>query len=399
MAIDLICGFENGGAAVGDGVNADSAYAVQSSIVRSGTYALRLNPSSAIRWIRWRRDNDVPTVPTVFQSCRFWLRVASLPAANLILASFTAAFASTPQCRLYLDTTGALTLATGTTRETTSSSLLSADSTWHAIEFDCGWSSGAGKRVFVDGVQWASNTTTTITQQAEFQLGESATSHTYDLYIDDLEIHNAPLDSSIIGKDWKILYLPPVSDNARGAWTGGGGGTTNLFDGVNNQPPIGTSAPGTNASQVLCASATVPNNLDLNLRDYTTAGLTGIDTIRAVMGTCIHGEGAGAGTKTGSINLQSNPSSGAQTFQYGQDLGVLGAYPANWRGIHSAAAVAPSVTLGASPVLRIAKTDTGTREAHVCWAGAYVSYTPGTPGTAPPPFQRLWRYQTRRRYR
>lgn len=397
MAVSHIMGFESGrapSATSNDGEilhpGAGSAASFQATTVRSGAYALRCNASAAQMYLRIQQRDSAGAFTSFCQSARFALRVGALPSANTQI--FRQHDGTNVQDCLYLNTDGSLSVARNTTVDATSANALSADGLWHLIEFDCGWNGGSGRRVYVDGVEWATNNATASTprNRAEFGVCIAATA---DLYFDDLVVEDDTLAS--LWPDWKVIWLPAISDSAIGAWTGGAGGTTNLYDALDNVPPVAVAAGSdTNTSQIQSASGSGTDAYDANVRSYATAGITAGDTIRAVQALAVHAEGVATGTKTGDLQIVSNPAASAKTFAYGNDNGLAGTYASLWKGSVSTAVESPSVTLGTSPVVRVRKTDVGTRETHVAWLGAYVAYSPGT--KARPFYRRPWRVWGRR---
>jgi len=76
--------------------------------------------------------------------------------------------------------------------------------------------------------------------------------------------------------DGYVISMLPVSDSSRGSWTGGAGGTTNLWDALNNIPPTGAAGPGTNTSQIrtTVASQTYQANMQTIIQAGGRAGDT-----------------------------------------------------------------------------------------------------------------------------
>lgn len=176
--------------------------------------------------------------------------------------------------------------------------------------------------------------------------------------------------------DGSVVLMLPISDNARGNWTAGAGGTTSLFDAVNNTPPVGVAdSSATNTSQIKIKSTSIPSSCDLNLDTYTNAGVTG--TVNSLRVFWSDGEDPATGTKAGTAGLASNPAVTSASFNYGNDGGAQGTYVGLWTP-HQVFADDPTVTLGTAPVIRITCTSgsTGTRAASCCFLGLYVDYTP-----------------------
>lgn len=202
------------------------------------------------------------------------------------------------------------------------------------------------------------------------------------LYFDDLALND---DQGSSQNSWpgagRVILLKPTADSQVGSWTGGSGGTSNLWQAVSNIPPAGTASE-TNTTQIESADSSGDNSTDeyrATLTDYATAGLTSADTITVVQAVIEHGEDVATQSKTGSVALFSNPAQGsADTFTFGNDVGALGTWPSNWRTRWGTAQASPSVTLGTSPVIALRKTDGTTRVASVDFVGLMVEYIAAT---------------------
>jgi hypothetical protein len=101
----------------------------------------------------------------------------------------------------------------------------------------------------------------------------------------------------------------------------------------------------------------------------------GVAPITLLHGLLLHGEGVATGTKTGTFEVQLNPTIAATSFNYGNDVGAAGAYPTNWRWVKTALAYSPAlVGRGLTSRIRTTKTDTGTRAAIASTAGVMLEY-------------------------
>jgi hypothetical protein len=272
------------------------------------------------------------------------------------------------------------------------SSALSLD-TWYRVELMCVINASAqitSAELRLDGttVGSFSGATDTGGSANRFGIGVNAalaSAGSTSIFWDDFQCNDATgaANNTWVGASNVILMLP-ISDNNRGAWVAGLGSTTNLFDGVNNTPPVGVAeASATNTSQIKNRSATNPTNCDLNLDTYTNAGVTG--TVNAIRVCEVDGEDPATGTKAGTCSMVSNPAIGpSASFNFGDDAGLQGTYVGLWK-THQVISDAPTVTLGTAPVIRITCTSGATtgRSASCCFLGAYVAYTP--PSLAPPP--------------
>lgn len=205
-----------------------------------------------------------------------------------------------------------------------------------------------------------------------------------NVYIDDFALNDD--QGSAPHNTWpdegSIVLLRPTADAQRGSWTGGAGGTTNLWDALDNQPPAGTASE-TDTTQIENADGSADNATDeyrATMQTYAAAGIGPSDTIRFVQAIVMHGEDVATGTKTGSVLIASNPAQGAaDTFTFGDNAGALAqigtlATTNNWRTKLGTPVNTPSVTLSTAPEVHLRKTDTGTRVVAVCGLGIYVEY-------------------------
>jgi hypothetical protein len=201
------------------------------------------------------------------------------------------------------------------------------------------------------------------------------------MFVDDLALNDS---TGAANNSWpgagNVILMSPISDNARGAWTAGLGGITNLWDAVDNTPPVGVAeGSATNTSQIKNRTTTNPTSCDLNLDTYTNAGIGASDTVNAIQVWDADGEDPATGTKTGACSMVSNPAIAEPTaFNFGDDVGTQGTFLGNWKWHSTAIAQAPTVTLGTAPVIRMRCISgaTGSRSASCCFLGAYVDYTP-----------------------
>lgn len=204
-------------------------------------------------------------------------------------------------------------------------------------------------------------------------------------WLDDFAVNDdVGTDQISYPGEGKVVLLLPISDNQVGDWRGGAGGSSDLWEAINNTPPVGTATE-TDTSQIESDStdsaADGPTETyKANLTTYTSAGLIAGDVINAMYAVVCHGEDSATGTKNGSVQIISNPAEASPTtFVFGRDTGALGTWPTNWHWItpSSSATITyePSVTLGTSPVLEIASTSATNAQGAVCFAGVYVDYT------------------------
>jgi hypothetical protein len=381
---------------IGPGSNAleISRGTVETTIVRSGAQSMKFIHSDADSGNITFSVAERPALGTSAYA-RVYIYVTELPDVRVSLVNWLdISFALAVRC--HLETDGKLTLsATGTDLGSTTAPINLNQ--WYRIELlgkiDTGSTDACELRL--DGVTVASATGLNIgdtllgSLAIGFPGGTIATLGTF--YADDVAINvsTGPAPNSWPGEGKEVL-LSPISDNARNGWTGGAGGTTNLFDAVNNHPPTGVAvASETNTSQIKSLTNSATDNYDANMTNYLTAGLTTTDTVTLVQAVCSHAEGIATGTKNGALLIVSNPVQSVEdAFVYGDDLGAAGTWPTSWGSFWGTAQVGDiaSGNRATSPVLRVGKRTATTREVDVSLMGIYVEYIQGLPVSALHPF-------------
>jgi hypothetical protein len=112
----------------------------------------------------------------------------------------------------------------------------------------------------------------------------------------------------------------------------------------------------------------------LCFRLFTSAGAA---SIRAAQAFCCHAEAITTGTKTGTVAAiaPGSPAIPAASFEFGDNLGLAGTYPSNWRWAKTTTVASDIAHAGQSLFISVTKTDTTTRKALLGYAGAYFEYT------------------------
>jgi len=309
-----------------------------------------------------------------------------------------------PVCSARLTSAGKLQLfndSTGVQIGSDSAATIAADgATYYRVEvavtLSVAGTQTAAVELRLDGVTVASTTGLALGIPGQVSLGWIAAPGANKVcYADDIKCNDS---TGTKNNSWpgsgKVWLMLPVSDNNRGAWTAGAGGTTSLFDAVNNLTPVGVAeASATNTSQIKNRTTTNPTNCDFNLDTYTGAGLGVNDVVNACELFAAHGEDPATGTKAGTVTIVSNPAGSPGTsFNFGADLGLQGTYVGNWRwtttgpGANTSIVEPTSVTIGTAPVVRITCTSgaTAARSASCCFLGMIVEFTPVAPTSFPP---------------
>lgn len=208
-----------------------------------------------------------------------------------------------------------------------------------------------------------------------------------EFYVDDIVQDSAGL----LATPKKVVTLLPTSVSATGlGWTNDAATTTNLFNAVKNTPPTGIAdtVAGTGLHQIRNATANATSNMDFACTSYTAAGVGASDTIDAVQVTCATSAPLVTSAKLGTIGIVSNPAVANIALGPGGTAGsfwggvAAGTFPTGWKMSYGTLALAPTVTKGTSPVVRVTQTTSSTRIAMVSALGITVAYTPVTGGGA-----------------
>lgn len=265
------------------------------------------------------------------------------------------------------------------------SAALSLD-TWYRVELGVKVVAGANDdtlELLLDGSTVATTTTGDAGTAAvtTIQCGWFASPGANKIvYVDDVALNDdQSTDENGYPGEGAVVLLLPTGDNARAAkWTGGAGGTSNLWSAVSNRPPAGlVSASATNTSQIEHAggAAGTTDAYDANMTTYTVAGVPAGSTVTVVQAFGVTGEDIATGTKVISYEVLSNPVVGT-SGPVDVGTGAVAAYPTNWFRTWSAPVYNPTVTLGTAPVMRVIRPETATRVASLCLMAMYVEYVP-----------------------
>ena len=358
-----------------------SGVTVQSTTKRSGNYALKATCSNSYGYI----DKSLPALAS---GRSYYITVHVNITTNFSAMTPVALInnGNTIPVEIHANTNGSLGLYTGTyhsmSQVGSNSAILSAGH--HTVEFKYTYTSGAIE-ARLDGTAFASGSAAASTATNNLQIGvglDDINVASGEIYIDDVFVNDdqGASENGYAGAQ-KIVWLPAASDNNRGNWVDGGGGTSNLFESLNNTPPTGNTTDA-NGKQIknLTSSGSV-QNADFNAIDYTSAGIGGSDTIKTAQLIARCGNHAASLTIGGSILIVSNPTQASpDTFA---NFGTASAHgteaSANWVTRYGTIQYSPSVTLGTDPVIRVTKTKlSSTNQCEVDLLGLMVSYLPST---------------------
>ena len=372
MAVTFLTGFEAQHQLV-DGITLSGLVNQYSfTQARTGVLSLRCYPSSG-------QTGYITTPTPIAKWTHFGLYITTLPSVGRTIVGDNPTTDS-----LVLNSDGTLTHYVGLTAGGSTPAL--STGVWYWIGMR--GTSGTG----VDLVQV--NGVTSVTGNSSGNLAAFIGFRNTEASAADIHIDDVILDNAGFLAPSKVALAVPISDNARATlWTGGTGGTTNLYDAVDNTPPVG-SATESNTTQIEHAGGAAGSTdaYDANMTTYTTAGVGASDTVIAIQGLIVWGEDIATGTKLLSYSGVSNPSwTGESSIDVstGHGSGAVGTYSTGadyWNERRSAIVTSPSVTLGTSPVMRVVRPESASRVASVCFMGMYVAWTPyvAPPASGPP---------------
>lgn len=364
MAVSHLTGFEGGHVAL-DGWTALGTLPTISTLqVRTGTYALRCNKASGVA-------SGADSLGNTPGWVHFGLYIATLPTLTIQIARATSGVT------LFVTSSGKLR----TTAAGSDSSATLVTGQWYWIGIRGVGGAFTGPFVQVDGIDDLSGTQAPVSD-GEIQLGcPSSAATTLDAYYDDLIVDSAGFIASS-----KVAMLVPTADSAVGAgWTLGSGGTSGLWDALNNEPPTAGADPGTTV-QIRNATANANTNYDATMTTYTVAGIGASDTILAVRPVVVTAAPVTTSAKAGTVGVVSNPAITNIALAAGGTAGAFwsgvaaAAYPTGWKTSLGTLTASPSVALGTAPVMRITQVTSSTRIAMVGFMGINVAWTPGAGG-------------------
>jgi hypothetical protein len=258
----------------------------------------------------------------------------------------------------------------------TSVTALTDTARWYTVEWLSSSSSSSLVRLRIDGFDEVT-TADTSTFSASVGTADTAAA-TYTMYVDDYVTDNAGFPGP-----GAVRLLLPISDNARAAlWVAGSNATTstsNLWEGVNNLPPVGTatSLPVANGISHEGGAAGSTDDYDANMTRYADAGIRAGATINAMQAICVHAEDISTGAKLLTMSVKSNPAQGAFETNFTAGNGsAAGTYPTNWVLKRGTIISNPAnINLVGNAVMTMRRPETATRRADVCFMGIYLDFT------------------------
>lgn len=323
-----------------------------------------------------------------------WFRLPAatgLPATSATVISFLQS--TTVLCQARLMNTGKIRLLDQAAVQigSDSTATIAAD-TWYRLELVCQIAVGStdyaelrlANDAGVDEVV-ASTSSGAFTDSAPtgVRFGWNTTPGAGEImYMDDFALNDnaGSVNNTYVGGE-KVVLLLPTADSTRDAgWVGGASGTTNLWEAVNNIPPVGLSnAAATDTSQIENAVSTTTQVYAATMQTYTAAGLASTDIVTSVYGVIAGGNSSTTGTDTLGVQVTSNPAITEVT----PSIDILNAtFPSGWLLGATAITENPSLTFGTAPVMQVRKNIAAGRVSACCLMGMYVSYISPTAKSA-----------------
>lgn len=103
---------------------------------------------------------------------------------------------------------------------------------------------------------------------------------------------------------------------------------------------------------------------------------TRANKVRCLYPVVCHAEAVAPGTKTGTVEMVTNPVGAVGSFDYGDNAGAANAYPGTWRWGRGAVVYNPTLDVAHTSNVKVKKTEGTTRGALVCFVGVVVEYGP-----------------------
>ena len=181
------------------------------------------------------------------------------------------------------------------------------------------------------------------------------------------------------GTSKKAFLLPTADSVVDARWSTNQNTTANVYAAVDNVPPVGVAAATSpaNAYSKHAGTGAITDDHEVTLQTYTVGGVESGATIVFIQPKAVTGEELSTGTKLLQLQVISNPAgTNSASLDVQPTTGAQGVFPTGWINRDGAIDLAPSVTLGTSPVLRIRRPETASRVASVAQAGLYVEWEP-----------------------
>lgn len=309
--------------------------------------------------------------------------------------SSTVTIAANPNFwQLRMNTSGQLIFADDTPTQIGSASAAVTLGTYFVVEIFalCNTAADDTVEVRLNGVTFVSATQAiSAVLGNNFDVGpQAAYGASREIYWDDVVVNDdqGAAPSNTWPGSARVVSSLPISDQSRTDWTDANGGTSNLWDCLNNRAPEGTVLTlGTPATkQIRNAVSSATGNLVVNMQSMNAAGVGSSDDILGTSLRAICSCDSGTATN-GSLEIlatNGHPAQAESSVDW-TTPGVAGTYPSGWQNppislpVSSGIDVmsAPSITdRSVSPRVEIGKRTATTRALGVCQCRLDICYRP-----------------------
>jgi hypothetical protein len=291
VAIINFCGFELGNATsiLNEFDLTSGTLSIQSTVKRTGNYALRVNPTGiATAYVQFRQYNSSTGLKEAMSIANlfvvFYWRADTIAASTrediIKISNGLDVF------DLACNSAGKLQLLSGSTQLGSNSNVTINTGQWYRIEINLNDTANT-QEVRVDGVTEITASQTSSASWGNIRLGKPGNrgGNSVDYYYDDFAIS----DSDWIGAGEARLALP-IGAGAAAGWTNGTGTT---FAEVDEVPP---ESDGTDATYIQAAATEDNQNHTFDMQTWATIG--GVGTIKAVKPMVIAKTGSTTGTSS-----------------------------------------------------------------------------------------------------
>lgn len=336
---------------------------------------------------------SVTLTATVFY--RAYLAFDSLVSASASTqVMFIGNIGGTQMCCVRLNNVGTASLTYGlagsqTVVGSTAVGAIPRDGSWHRFELALTIGTGAvdGVTLLIDGVQIATVSSVAISELVPNLFGvgwndplSGGPGANSVMYADDIAINDGTgTAQNTYPGEGKILMLKPTADVSRVGWTDGAGGTTALFDALDNWPPVGVAvASSTATSQIKDLANNTTDAYTATMQTYAIAGVPSGASIQVVQ-VYVEGSNDGAAATVFTVTCVSNPA-GAGSAPTQTQAATAGIWPSNWHGYLGGTLYNPAVDPAVAPTVSVTKgTASATVTQTVDLLGLVVEYVEQTP--------------------
>ncbi len=358
---------------------------VQSSTVRSGTYAGQVTSlvSGAGRGFAHQFQAATGNGP---YWARFYFRAATLPSAENSIFRWTGTSptitSGVPGARLTIDNTGTVKLYDGGGTLIGTAGVTLTTGVWYCLELKYDVSPASGSRIIqarIDGgTAFGTTTSVQIAQVASIVIGANIGAEaqtTGSWFFDDIAVNDSAAgtgQTSYPGSGKLVLAKPTGA--------GDSAATTGIFSYINEIPPTDTATSG---STMIELDAN-PTNADYNVTNTGTLGIAATDVIKLVsVWARVREESSGTSNYTlrlksasgGTVASSASVDAGDTTARTNPNgTTAFGNRHVSYTDPTTAAAWTPTGTNSIENMQVGVGTTDGNPDTWVLWLGAYVEY-------------------------